>query len=76
MIGFQISEPGFVSLIVYDVLGNKITELVNERKQTGYYEVEFNSSNALIKNNLSSGIYFYRLTINGLAKSKSMLLLK
>jgi hypothetical protein len=76
IIGFQISKPGLVSLIVYDILGNEVTKLVNEYKQTGYYEVEFNTSNSLIKNNLGSGTYFYRLTINGFTETKSMLLLK
>jgi hypothetical protein len=44
-------------LKVYDILGNEVATLVNEEKPAGVYEVEFDASN------LSSGIYFYRVTI-------------
>ena len=76
IIRFQISEPGFVSLKVFDVLGNEIAVLVNEDKPIGYYKVEFNTSNLLNNNNLNSGIYFYRLMINEVSKAKAMILLK
>ncbi|WP_304130237.1 carboxypeptidase regulatory-like domain-containing protein [Ignavibacterium album] len=49
------SQRERVILRVYDILGNEITTLVNEEKEAGYYEVEFNAEQ------LSSGIYFYRL---------------
>ena len=54
-ISFQIPEPGFVSLKVFDVLGNNIMTLVNEEKPAGKYEFNFNSSG------IPSGIYFYQL---------------
>ena len=60
----------FVSLKVYDVLGNEIATLVNEEKPVGTYEVEFNA------NHLSSGTYFYRLTAGNLSETKKMLFLK
>ena len=70
-LGFGISKLGFVSLKVYDVLGNVIKSLVNESKTPGSYEVEFDGSN------LPSGIYFYSLLINGIViDSKRMVLLK
>jgi hypothetical protein len=43
------------TLKIYDILGNKIATLVNEQQKTGFYEVKFDAQN------LSSGIYFYRL---------------
>lgn len=49
------NEVGFVSLKVYDILGNEVVSLVNEYKLAGSYEVEFNAVN------LPSGIYFYQL---------------
>ncbi len=52
---FSKGEGTLVSLKVYDILGNKVATLVNEKKEPGYYEVEFNAEG------LSSGIYFYRL---------------
>ena len=42
-IEFRISDFGFVSLKVFDVLGNEVATLVNEEKPAGSYEVEFNS---------------------------------
>lgn len=85
-LGFEISElparnqnglenfnpgGGFVSLKVYDVLGNEVAVLVNEKKNAGSYQVEFDGSS------LSSGIYFYSLSVNGnLIDTKRMLLLK
>ncbi|MFN3872851.1 MAG: T9SS type A sorting domain-containing protein [Ignavibacterium sp.] len=51
----SLGEGLGVRLIVYDILGNEVTTLVNEEKEPGYYEVEFNAEG------LSSGIYFYRL---------------
>jgi hypothetical protein len=69
-IRFQIADFGFVSLKVYDVLGNEITTLVNEEKPVGSYEVEFNASN------LPSGVYFYRLQAGSFNQIKKMILLK
>ncbi len=59
-----------VRLIVYDVLGNEVATLVNEQKPAGIYEVEFNASQ------LSSGIYYYKLTAGSFTETKKMLLLK
>ena len=75
-IGYQIKEQGFVSLIVYDALGNELVKLVDEHKVPGYYEVEFGNANLLKNKNLSSGIYFYRLSVNGNYDTKSMVLIK
>ncbi len=64
------NEVGFVTLIVYDILGSKIATLLNEETNPGFYEVEFNGSN------LSSGIYFYKLSAPNYSETKSMVLLK
>jgi len=56
-INYSIPASSFVTLKVYDVLGNEITALVNEEKPAGEYNVEFRIDNL----ELSSGIYFYRL---------------
>ncbi|NWG29738.1 MAG: T9SS type A sorting domain-containing protein [Ignavibacteriaceae bacterium] len=59
-----------VTLKVYDVLGNEITTLVNEEKQTGVYEVEFDAQT------LSSGIYIYKLQAGTFIQTKKMVLMR
>ncbi|WP_348344776.1 T9SS type A sorting domain-containing protein [Ignavibacterium sp.] len=58
------------TLKVYDVLGNEVATLVNEEKPAGAYEITFDA------NNLSSGIYFYRLQAGNFVETKKMILLK
>ena len=69
-IRFKIVELGFVNLKVFDILGSEISTLVNEEKQAGEYEVEFNAIS------LPSGIYFYQLQTPNFIQSKKMILLK
>ncbi|MCW8803979.1 MAG: T9SS type A sorting domain-containing protein [Ignavibacteriaceae bacterium] len=69
-IKYQISKLSFVTLKVYDVLGNEVTTLVNEEKPAGEYEMEFNGSE------LTSGIYFYRLQTGSFVNTKKMVLMK
>lgn len=64
------SELRFVSLKIYDVLGNEIATLVNELLQPGSYEVEWNAGN------YPSGAYFYKLSSDFFTDSKRMLLIK
>jgi len=69
-INYQIPELSFITIKVYDVLGNEITTLVNEEKPVGNYEVEFNASI------LPSGVYFYKLRAGNFVETKKMLLMK
>lgn len=63
-------EDNFVTLKVYDILGNEIITIINEYEKPGYYEVQFNASN------LASGIYFYQLKAGDFIHTKKMVLLK
>jgi len=63
-----------VTLKVYDVLGKEVATLVNEEKQPGIYEVEFNPVSGI--RNLASGIYYYRLKASNFIQTKKMILLK
>jgi hypothetical protein len=69
-ISYQIPEFSFVTIKIYDVLGNKISTLINEEKPAGSYKVEFNGSE------LPSGIYFYRLQAGDYIEAKKMVLMK
>ena len=69
-IQYAISSRQFVSLRVYDVLGNEIATLVNEEKPAGSYEINFNASG------LTSGMYFYSIKVGNFSETKKMLLLK
>jgi hypothetical protein len=77
-IKYQIPELSFVTLKVYDVLGNEIALLVYEETPTGSYEIEFDATN------LPSGIYFYRFEAaspstgsgQSFVETKKMVLLK
>ena len=73
-INYQILELSFVSLKVFDVLGNEIETLVDEAKSEGIYEVEF--STGLINQTRTSGIYFYQLQAGGFTDTKKMLMNK
>jgi len=59
-----------VTLIVYDILGNEVSILVNEEKTAGIYEVEFSAAN------LASGIYIYRLYSSEFTDTKKMVVIK
>ena len=63
-------ENQLVKLTIYDVLGNEVETLVNERLTSGVYEVSF------IGNNISSGTYIYKLTAGSYSEVKRMTLLK
>lgn len=68
---FRISDLGFVTLKVFDIVGKEIATLVNERKSPGRYSVKFNG------NNFSSGIYYYSLYVNGtVMQTRKMMLVK
>lgn len=73
-IKYSIPELSFVTLKIYDVLGNEITTLVNEEKAVGTYEVNWTATN------LPSGVYFYKLqaisAAGGFIDTKKMILMK
>ncbi len=71
-ISFTIPQTVYVSLKVYDVLGNEVATLVYEEKRAGEYEVEFSINNL----QLTSGIYFYQLKASSFVQTKKMVLMK
>jgi Secretion system C-terminal sorting domain len=69
-IRYIIPREEFVSLKVFDLLGNEIATLVNEEKNAGSYEVTFTATN------ISSGIYLYTLKTGEFYSAKKLILLK
>jgi len=69
-IKFSVPSSEFVTLKVYDVLGNEITTLVNEQKAPGTYEVRFDAGN------LASGMYVYSLKAGNFTQTRKLLLMK
>lgn len=55
-IGYNLPEPSEVSLVIFDVLGRRITELATRFHQAGHHTVTWNASN------IASGVYFARFT--------------
>lgn len=70
VISYSLHKSGVVKLIVYDVLGNEVASLVNDKQSAGHYEVNFDGSG------LSSGVYFYKLTAVGISETRKMTLVK
>ncbi|MCK7525738.1 MAG: alpha/beta hydrolase-fold protein [Ignavibacteriales bacterium] len=69
-ISWQLPESQFVSLKIYDVLGNEIRTLINEEQQAGFHKVNFDAAA------LSSGMYFYSLQANNKTLTNKMILIK
>ncbi|TAL65136.1 MAG: T9SS type A sorting domain-containing protein, partial [Bacteroidetes bacterium] len=70
-IEFSIPKKAFIKLSLYDVKGEKINELINEEKERGYYSIIINNKD------LSTGIYFYRLsTSSGFSITKKLTIIK
>ncbi|MCD6205427.1 MAG: T9SS type A sorting domain-containing protein [Candidatus Marinimicrobia bacterium] len=69
-IQFEIPENSFVTLTVYDLMGQEVTKLVNDYRAAGSYSVTFDGAE------LSSGIYFYKLQAGNLSKTMKMVLAK
>ena len=55
---YQLPKDGFVTLKIYDILGNEVVTLVDEFREAGKYEVNFNA------NSLASGVYIYRIAVH------------
>ncbi|MCH7963277.1 MAG: T9SS type A sorting domain-containing protein [Bacteroidetes bacterium] len=70
IINFSISESEFVTMKIYNALGEEVSTVVNEFLNAGTYNVNFNAEN------LAAGMYVYKITAGNFTSSKKMLLLK
>jgi len=69
-IKFDLPEPGFTTLKIFNILGQNVATLINENKNEGTYVLDFNASN------LPSGIYFYKLISGDFIQIKKMIYIK
>lgn len=69
-IKYSVPVEGLVKIEIYNIIGAKVAEPVNEFKSAGNYSVTFNA------NDLSSGIYFYKIQANNFTETKKMVVLK
>jgi hypothetical protein len=69
-ISYQLQETGFVSLKVYNVIGNEVATLVNSNQTKGSHKIQFNAQG------LTSGVYYYTLRCGDQVQSNKMLLIK
>lgn len=69
-IGYSIPVENFVTIKLYDVLGNEVITLLNEQKQAGKYEILYNASN------LASGVYYYQIKAGEFTMTRKLMLMK
>ena len=69
-ISYSIPEKSFVSIKIYNVLGNVVASLVNNQVDAGEHNVQFNAAG------LSSGVYFYTIKAGNFSATKKLMLLK
>jgi hypothetical protein len=69
-INFSIPNEGIVTLNVYNSLGQQVATLVNESKPAGTYQVDFDGAD------LTSGVYFYKISSGNFTQTKKMILMK
>jgi hypothetical protein len=70
IISYSLPKESFVTLRIYNILGQQVGNLVNKNQMAGTYKVNFNASD------LSSGVYFYMIKAGNFRQIKKMVLLK
>jgi hypothetical protein len=65
-----LPKSSFLTSTIYNILGRIITKLGNEEKRSGTYKITWNAQN------ISSGVYFFKVTAGEYSKVKKMMLLK
>ena len=69
-IEFTLPQKEFVTITIFDVLGNEVTTLIKEELSAGLHKIEFNASE------LTSGVYIYKLIAGSFTQTKKMTLMK
>jgi hypothetical protein len=74
-IEYALKKTGHVTLYIYNVLGEKVKTLLDQNQPAGFYQINWDGKNDNGKP-ISSGIYLYKLEVNGFSEARKMLLLK
>jgi hypothetical protein len=74
-IRFELARPGVATCEVYNLLGQRVAVLIDKYLQPGRHAVTWNGTDHSGKE-AASGIYFYRLTVNGSAQNRKMVLMR
>ncbi|HPO54419.1 MAG TPA: T9SS type A sorting domain-containing protein [Ignavibacteriaceae bacterium] len=69
-IEYKVADAGNVKIEVFDILGNKVTELINTGHEAGSHHIDFNAAG------FASGVYYYKITAPGFTRTMKMMLLK
>ena len=69
-IKYDVNMAGLVTMDLFDIRGSKVKSLINESKTVGSHEFAFDGSS------ISSGVYFYSMTVNGVTQTRKLVLMK
>ncbi|MBT8387557.1 MAG: T9SS type A sorting domain-containing protein, partial [Ignavibacteria bacterium] len=69
-INFKLPQKEIVTIKVFNILGKEVVILIDEQKEAGKHEVDFDASG------LNSGVYFYRIEAGSFVETKKMILMK
>lgn len=69
-INFSIPKTGHVKIVIYNTAGKESATIVNEKLNTGTYNIKYNSGYT------PSGVYFYKIDVNGFTEVKKMVIIK
>jgi len=70
VISYSVPQNSFVTLKVYDIIGNEVATLVNQTQSAGKYDIRFDASS------LSNGVYLYSIKTDNFSSTKKMILMK
>ena len=74
-IQYALHKNSNVSLVIYDMLGKQVMQLIQQNQAAGFYQVTWNGRDA-DGNQVSSVVYFYRIQTNGFQQVRKMLLVR
>ena len=74
-LNYELADDAYVSITIYDILGNVINSLVNTNQPSGYKTIQWNATNNQGQS-VSAGVYLYSIEVGGSRQVKKMILLK